>query len=523
MTSAAPVLDVRDLTGRFGGVTAVDMVSMQVHVGQTVGVIGPNGAGKSTLVGLVSGAVPSAGGSIRLDGADITRLSAPLRTRLGVGRTFQIPRPFARLTVLENLLVAARHARATTRQRTASHRRCVEILERTGLTQVAHTPAGALPLLRRKRLELARALALRPRLLLLDEIGAGLIEHEMAELIALIRQLRNDVAAMVIVEHVMEVITSCCDHTIVLDFGKLVASGSTSQVLADPGVAASYLGTGPAHPQAAPAGPEPVPVASSTSAGPPEVAPLLDIRDVHVSYGGVRALRGVSLHVGRGEVVALLGANGAGKSTLARAVSALVPLSAGTIRLDGTRIDRLPPDRIAPLGLAHCLEGRRIFGRLSVEENLILAAAGAGRAEIADRLARTYAVFPGLAQQRGQPGTALSGGQQQMLSIGRALMSAPSLIIFDELSLGLAPVAVDRLYEALAAIRGTGVAMLLVEQNLERGLTLADRAYVLANGVVALTGTADEVRRHPTLRALYVGESCLDHNAIDHRRNGRTP
>ncbi len=527
------VLDIRGLTGRYGGVTAVNDLTMRVDPGETLGVIGPNGAGKSTLVGLISGAVATSSGTIHLGAADITRLSAPIRTRLGVGRTFQIPRPFGQMTVLENLLLAARHAHGGTGERMSSRRRCGEILDRTGLSQVAHTPAGALPLLRRKRLELARALALRPRLLLLDEIGAGLVEHETAQLIGLIRELRHDVEAMLIVEHVMDVITECCDRTVVLDFGKLIAAGPTCEVLSDPEVTAVYLGTSSAHrrptsPTTEPAEtrtPPPLPAAHAPPDGPRDATPLLDIRDVHVAYGGVRALRGVSVQVRAGEVVALLGANGAGKSTLARAVSALVPLSSGSMTFSGQRIDRMPPDRVAALGVAHCLEGRRIFGRLSVEENLVLAGNGSKRADIAARLATTYQVFPGLAKQRADPGTSLSGGQQQMLSIGRALMSRPSLIIFDEISLGLAPVAVDRLYEALVAIRDSGVAMLLVEQNLERGLSLADRAYVMANGEVALTGTAEAVRGDPALRALYVGESGREVNFThhDHQRDGSIP
>jgi ABC-type branched-subunit amino acid transport system ATPase component len=429
------------------------------------------------------------------------------------------------MTVLENLLLAGRHAHGATRL-AATRRRCLEILDRAGLADAADVPAGRLPLLRRKRLELARALALRPRLLLLDEIGAGLVEHETAELVALTLDLRADVEAMVIVEHVMDVITACCDRTVVLDFGKLIATGPTREVLADPAVAAVYLGTAstatvvPTEPETTLNGVAPargvstrdVPGDAATDplGRPPPAAraePLLAVRDVSVAYGGVRALRGVSLAVGRGEVVALLGANGAGKTTLARAVSAVVPLAAGQISFAGRRIDRLPAEAIAPLGIAHCMEGRRIFGTLSVEENLLVAADGAAAATVAQRLGTVLATFPALAERRSRPGTALSGGQQQMLAIGRALMSGPQLVIFDEITLGLAPIAVDRLYEALAAIRASGVAMLLVEQNTERGLSLADYAYVLVEGRVALAGRPEEIRRHPALRSLYIGES----------------
>jgi branched-chain amino acid transport system ATP-binding protein len=520
--AGTPVLEVRGLTRRFGGVTAVDALSMSVGAGETLGVIGPNGAGKTTLISLISGALPASAGSVHLLGTDITRLGPARRSRLGIGRTYQVPRPFGRMTVMENLLLAARHAGGRQRLHPASHRRCAQILERTGLQSFERTPAGQLPLLRRKRLELARALAARPRLLLLDEIGAGLVKHEIAELTGLIRDLRGEVDAMLVVEHVMDIVTACCERTLVLDFGRVVTAGPTSTVLRDPTVGAVYLGTASAHPgeaarpaQPGDAQPAPGPVAGEAQPAPGLVRDaaaraLLEVRDVHVAYGGVRALRGVSLELGPGEVVALLGANGAGKTTLARAVSGAVPVGSGAIRLGGRRIDGLPPERVAASGVTHCLEGRRIFGGLTVRENLMLAADGASRADMAARLDAAYQLFPALAARRNDPGTQLSGGQQQMLAIGRALMARPRLVILDEVSLGLAPLAVDRLYDALRAIRDSGVAMLLVEQNLERGLSLADRAYVLADGRIALSGSPADIRRHPALRSLYVGESGGD-------------
>jgi ABC-type branched-subunit amino acid transport system ATPase component len=215
----------------------------------------------------------------------------------------------------------------------------------------------------------------------------------------------------------------------------------------------------------------------------------------------------VNVTVGRGETVTLLGANGAGKTTFARAIAGALPLSAGRVRFFGRDIAGLRADRVTALGMAQCLEGRRIFGSLSVEENLILAAGTANAQLRTDRLDAVYAIFPILAERRRDSGVAMSGGQQQMLAIGRALMSAPKLLVFDEVSLGLAPIAVDRLYEALAAIQRSGVAMVLVEQNIGRGLSLANRAYVLSQGEVALAGTAAEVSRSPALAALYVGET----------------
>ncbi|MFO1410117.1 MAG: ABC transporter ATP-binding protein [Steroidobacteraceae bacterium] len=219
-------------------------------------------------------------------------------------------------------------------------------------------------------------------------------------------------------------------------------------------------------------------------------------------------MRGVDLEVRGGEAVALLGANGAGKTTLARAISGAVPLAGGEIRFDGRPLAGLAPERITALGVGHCMEGRRIFASLSVEENLLLAVPPSARAQAAARLESVYEVFPALIAHRHKSGTAMSGGQQQMLAIGRALMSAPRLLILDEVSLGLAPIAVGQLYESLARIRATGVAMLVVEQNIHRGLQLADRACVLAHGEARLTGRPDEIRGSRELRELYVGEDA---------------
>jgi ABC-type branched-subunit amino acid transport system ATPase component len=498
----ATALRVATLSRRFGGVAALDGVDLEVRAGEALGVIGPNGAGKSTFINLISGALAPSSGRIELFGEDITAYSADARTRRGIGRTHQIPRPFARMSVWENLALAARHARGT-HDVADVRRRCRDILERTGLADVAERPAGALPLLRRKRLELARALALRPRLLLLDEIGAGLIESETRALIELIRSIRTEVEAVVLIEHVMEVITACCERTAVLASGRLLVVGDTRQVLANPEVAAVYLGTTDAE-SAPGAQPAPRPAAPPAADAPA----LLEVRAATVNYGGVRALRGVDLLVRAGEVVALLGANGAGKTTLARAISGAVPLGAGSIRFDGRTIGGLAPERITALGIGHCMEGRRIFASLDVEENLLLAVPPAARGEAPARLQEIYAMFPVLQEHRRRPGTALSGGQQQMLAIGRALMSRPKLLILDEVSLGLAPIAVGQLYESLARIRATGVAMLIVEQNIYRGLQLADRACVLAHGSIRLSGRPEAIRDSRELRELYVGEDA---------------
>jgi len=223
--------------------------------------------------------------------------------------------------------------------------------------------------------------------------------------------------------------------------------------------------------------------------------PLLAIEGLRVAYGAVAAIRGVSLTVRAGEVVALLGANGAGKSTMLRAISGIVRPRAGHIRLAGQAIERLSPARIVRLGIGHCPEGRRIFGSLSVAENLRLgAAARVDRVGVAEDRERMLALFPILRERAQQPAGTLSGGEQQMLALARALMARPRLLLLDEPSLGLAPLLVQQIFRRLTELKAAGTTMLLVEQNIAVALDLADRAYVLRTGEVSLEGSAAELK-----------------------------
>jgi branched-chain amino acid transport system ATP-binding protein len=491
------LLRTKGVTKRYGDVIAVSEVDMELRQGQVLGIIGPNGAGKSTLVGMLSGALHADGGAVELDDADVTHVPAFKRARMGIGRTHQIPRPFRGMTVLENLLVARSyggrdHSEGDVRSD------CEAILQVTGLTDAGGIKADNLTLLQLKRLELARALALEPRILLLDEIGAGLVESELVELIALIQQLRHRVQAIVIVEHIMDVIQQCCDEVMVLDWGRLIAYGSVREVMTTPEVVACYLGTGCGEP--------------ATMARRKELShegsPLLVLEGVSAGYGHFRALTDVTFDVAKGEVIALLGANGAGKTTVARVISGMIPVTAGRVEFDGRSIANKPAHEVARRGLSHCMEGRHIFAELTVHENLVLAGFGAkGKAELQERIDRVYTLFDVLAERRNKSGKQLSGGQQQMLAIGRALMADPKLIVADEISLGLAPATVDRLYETLVHIRDEGTTMVIIEQNVERGLALADRVFVMEKGTIALGGTPAELRDDSRLAALYMGEA----------------
>ncbi|WP_179402118.1 ATP-binding cassette domain-containing protein [Burkholderia guangdongensis] len=512
MSNARPLLEATDLVKRYGGLVATDNVSLTINAGEIVGIVGPNGAGKSTLIGLLGGAVRADGGSVRLDGRDITTLGAAERARLGIGRTYQIPRPFLNVTVRENLL-AARYSLDSFSTKHEAIDACDRILERTGLLDVADLPARQLPLLRRKRLEVARALALEPKLLLLDEVGAGLVDSEITELIDLIQSLRHEVQGMIIIEHVLRIVRECCQRLAVLNFGRTFAEGPTQAVLTSDEVAAVYLGTAHAHGKGSAdaaasrsaASPHPGDVGRDRPVEPARSVPVLELRGIHAGYGQARVLNGIDLKVNNGEVIAVLGTNGAGKTTLANVISGIVRPTAGEARIDGQAVNDDGPHRIAALGLSQCMEGRRIFGSLSVEENLMLAARRVSAKEIRERLDYVYGIFPDLQARRRNSGTSMSGGQQQMLAIGRTLMARPRLIVFDEISLGLAPVMMDRLYHTLRTLKASGLTMLIVEQDVERALDLADQVHVMEHGRFALSGPTASIRHDPRLRHLYIG------------------
>jgi branched-chain amino acid transport system ATP-binding protein len=235
---------------------------------------------------------------------------------------------------------------------------------------------------------------------------------------------------------------------------------------------------------------------------------MLELKDVHVRYGSIRALAGVSLRVETGELVALIGSNGAGKSTTLRTISGLLRATQGTISFEGADVTHAPSDRIVALGIAHCPEGRRIFGGLTVAENLRLGGVSRARSQtaaVAEDLEMVLQLFPLLRERLGQAGGTLSGGEQQMLAIARALMSRPRLLLLDEPSLGLAPLMVERIFETIAELKRQGRTILLVEQNVHQALDVADRAYVLETGRITLDGAADVLRHDPKVEQSYLG------------------
>ena len=232
---------------------------------------------------------------------------------------------------------------------------------------------------------------------------------------------------------------------------------------------------------------------------------MLKVDDINVYYGSIHAIKGISFEVKQGEIVTLIGANGAGKSTILKTVSGLLRSKTGSINFLDKNISSVAPHKIVKQGLAHVPEGRRIFLQMSVEENLEMGAFTQGGKGVAEDLERVYEQFPRLKERRKQTAGTLSGGEQQMLAMGRALMSRPKLLMLDEPSMGLAPILVEQIFEIIKSLHDAGTTILLVEQNAQMALSVADRAYVLETGTITLSGTGEELIRSDEIRKAYLG------------------
>ena len=233
---------------------------------------------------------------------------------------------------------------------------------------------------------------------------------------------------------------------------------------------------------------------------------MLEIKDLNVFYGAVHAIKGITLSVAQGELVSLIGANGAGKTTTLHAISGLIPASSGTIELDGKNLQKVSPDKIISLGLSHVPEGRHVFARMTVEENLRMGAyIIKDQARINENLEKVYGHFPHLKERRRQLAGTLSGGEQQMLATGRALMTDPQIVLMDEPSMGLSPLLVKEIFAIIQQLHESGITILLVEQNAKMALAVSDRAYVLETGKISMSGKASELAEDDRVRKAYLG------------------
>ena len=493
--NGTPLLEIRGVSKSFGALVAVNDLSLDVADGEVVGIMGPNGAGKSTLFNLIMGAQPLSGGSIEFAGQRISGLTASQICKLGIGRTYQIPQPFHNMTVTENLMVGQLFGQNTTAMGRARDR-AYAILEELRLDHKAEVQAGQLGLLDLKRLEMARALSTGPRLLLLDEIAGGLVEREVEELERNIDDLKSRGQSMIVIEHVIRTLFNHSDRILVMNFGTEVAVDTPQRIAKNEEVIDIYLGEDAGHD---------MPTGAAPSATP-DSEPLLKVSNVCAGYGEFQALADVSMEIHQGEIVALIGMNGAGKSTLTRAITNRIPLRSGNVVWRGEDLARYKAHQIVSLGIAQCLEGRKIFGHMTVQENLEIGAYPKhARIKRHDTLAWIFELFPVLKERAAQLGGTLSGGEQQMLAIGRALMALPELIVFDEISLGLAPRIIDTIYETIPVIAANGTTVLLIEQNVHRSLAIADRAYILERGSIAMSGSSHELMANKEIQEAYFG------------------
>jgi ABC-type branched-subunit amino acid transport system ATPase component len=524
------------VTVRFGGLVAVNDVDLAVAPGKIVGLVGPNGAGKSTLFSVMSGLLRPTRGKVLLDGQDVTGTRPQVRAGMGLARTFQHPELFTGLTVREHLVIAYRVKHAKRRiwsdlftmgslhPAKADEQETVDgLVDLLGLGPVANRPALGLPLGWARLVELGRALTPSPTVLLLDEPSAGLDSAETEQFEETLRTAaRERGISVLLVEHDVELVMRMCSTIYVLDFGVLIASGGPDEVRANPQVRAAYLGEEIAKDHDTEDTQDVAEVTEALSAQPVigdgEEAPPADehqsalvVENLSVHYGDAVALSGVSFTLGAGRALAVLGANGAGKSSLARAVSGLVRPSGGQVILDGQDTGHWAAYRIRRAGVVHLPEGRGVFRDLTVIDNLRMAVAFLGNRQARrEGVDRAMDLFPPLAARRRQEAGLLSGGEQQMLSLARALATSPTLLIADEMSLGLAPQMVDLVFDGLERARQAGVTVVMIEQYVHRALAFADDCIVLQRGTLAWKGPASaaggELLRH------YLGEALTGVN-----------
>jgi branched-chain amino acid transport system ATP-binding protein len=474
-TAAAPLLEVQGLTKRFGGLVAAKNITFQVRPGEILGLIGPNGSGKSTVMQLIMGLHRPNAGSVHIAGVDVAGWPPHRIARQGVGIVFQHSRPLHRQTVLENIMLGLlpdNLLKVITNRHV--HDKAREIAERVGLGGVLNRKPGSLAFADLRRMELAKAIARDPLVVLVDEPFAGLTSGEVAAFSRLIAEFRRDGRAVLLVDHNVKSIAALADRIFAMYLGERIAEGTAEEVTGDPTVRRVYLGGG-------------IDVASRP-ARTARSTPLLEIQDVSVLYGKAQALDRVAIHVDEGEFVSIVGLNGGGKTTLFNAISGLVPYN-GRISWNGSDLRGRSPAAIARGGIVQCPESRELFGDMSVRENLDLAGQHLAAAQAAQQLKWLFDLFPRLRDRERQIARTLSGGEQQMLAIARSLMMRPKLLILDEPTLGLAPLILEQISNALEQLRSnTPITVLLGEQNVTFALPHADRIYVLEHARIVWEG-----------------------------------
>lgn len=505
---APKALEVRNLQITYGGVKAVDGVSFDVRPGRVIGLIGPNGAGKTSLIDAITGFTGISGGRVLLDGEDITKVAPHLRARRGLVRSWQSLELFDEVSILENIQVACDRPRWWTNltglvkpakaRLTPLAAAAIDEFREFGLEDDLQRRISELSFSQRRLITTARAVAYGPSVLLLDEPTAGMSDVRRTLVSKVVRRLADEWGmSVVLVDHDMPFVMEVCDEIVVMDGGRKIAQGTPDEVRSDPQVIAAYLRTDEsedaAGKRAAAASSVTGPATIDVSADPAAAKQiersgdvLLAARGVAVGYSGTPVLRELDFELRTGEVVALLGANRAGKTTtLLTLAGELSPLEGEVSWLGNPVSERVPLHRRASQGLGFVTDERSVFMKLTVDENLRL-----GRCD-RDLVLEMFPELKALLRRRTG---LLSGGEQQMLGLGRALARKPKVLMVDEMSLGLAPIIVTRLLHALRqAADDHGVGVILIEQHVEQALAMSDRVCVIAGGRMTLEGSIAQV------------------------------
>ena len=493
---AGTLLEVRELAKSFGGIHAVVEASFKVGDRTLHALIGPNGAGKTTVFNLISGSFVPDRGHVILDGVDITGQPPHRIVAAGLARSFQITNLFPALSIEENLRLAVQaqdpgHFAAWTRASSmvAVTDKTRELIRFLGLSGIERAEAGSLSYGGQRLLDMGLALASAPRVLLLDEPLAGLAAAERERVGNLIKHISRDIPVL-LVEHDIDRVFALADRVTVMNEGRVLIDGTAAEARDSRAVREVYIGAGTAALAAVARGEAPIAIGT----------PLLTVQDVNAYYGKSHIVQGASLTVCEREIVALLGRNGAGKSTLLKTIIGIVRAESGTLSLSQQPLAGRTAAEIARLGIGYVPQGRGLFAGMSVRDNLELGrlkrGTGAGVAWSENKILE---FFPRLKARLDTPADFLSGGEQQMVAVARALSGHVRVLLLDEPFEGLAPTVIEELFEAFDKLRGE-VAMVIVEHNLDLVLALANRAYVLERGSVVYEGPAAALRDDLELR-----------------------
>ena len=489
-----PILEVNSIHKSFGALQVINDCSIEIRRGSITGLIGPNGAGKTTLFNLIAGTYGSDSGQILYAGEDITHDDPPELFKKGLLRTFQIAQEFSHLTALENLMMVPAEQpgenifntwlRPTEVRSFESEVRTKanEVIDFLRLGHVKNELAGNLSGGQKKLLELGRTMMVDAKLVLLDEVAAGVNRTLLNELVDNILRLNRELGyTFFVIEHDMDMIAQLCSPVIVMAEGRKMMEGSIEEIRANPEVVAAYFG------------------------GREGLMSLIEVSKLVAGYGdNAPILQDVDMALKAGQIGVIVGPNGAGKSTLLKSIFGLLNVHSGEINLRGQNVAHLRADQLVEKGLAFVPQEFNVFQSMSVEENLEMGAFTRHQG-IREMIDKVYTYFPPLKEKRRQAAGELSGGQRQMVAMGRALMADPELLLLDEPTAGLSPLFMEKIFERILAVNDAGVTVLMVEQHAKQALAIADMGFVLVTGQNAYTDTGKALLADQEVARAFLG------------------